>query len=225
MPRIMAAVLMAFMLALSVAPARSSEAATADDMARFLAGLPPSSNSPLAAYTKDPAWQQHARYFDSIFAREESAQLSKVREFSKKYLTDQHDTMLYMFSGPDFLYATSFFPNASTYVLAGLEPVGDSCTKNTSQACGSCWSIAARPSFRTIAVSRLAISKQGNGGFRRLGIMLDPSPCSQTSTSLKWRSCLKVHIQSNSELDTDGARTSRTSSLHKRSHRQLAMQS
>jgi len=29
-----------------------------------------------------------------------------------------------MFSGPDFLYATSFFPNAGTYVLAGLEPVG-----------------------------------------------------------------------------------------------------
>jgi len=33
--------------------------------------------------------------------------------------------MLYMFSGPDFLYAISFFPNASTYVLAGLEPVGE----------------------------------------------------------------------------------------------------
>jgi hypothetical protein len=89
-----------------------------------LAGLSPSSNSPLAALTKDPAWPLHARYFDSIFAREESAHLSKVREFSKKYLTDKHDTMLYMFSGPDFLYATSFFPNASTYVLAGLEPVG-----------------------------------------------------------------------------------------------------
>jgi hypothetical protein len=39
-------------------------------------------------------------------------------------LNDKQDTMLYMFSGPDFLYATSFFPNASTYVLAGLEPVG-----------------------------------------------------------------------------------------------------
>src|SRR5262249_516136 len=60
-----------------------------------------------------------------IFAHEISAQLSKVREFSKNYLTDQHDTMLNMFSGPDFLYATSFFPNASTYVLAGLEPVGE----------------------------------------------------------------------------------------------------
>jgi hypothetical protein len=55
----------------------------------------------------------HARNLNSMFAREESIQLSKVREFSKKYLTDKHDTMLYMFSGPDFLYATSFFPNAS----------------------------------------------------------------------------------------------------------------
>jgi hypothetical protein len=121
--KIMAAVPIALMLALHAASARSPEAA--DDTARFLAGLPPSPNSPLAAFTKDPAWLSHARYFDSIFAREESTQLSKVREFSKKYLTDKHDTMLYMFSGPDFLYATSFFPNASTYVLAGLEPVGE----------------------------------------------------------------------------------------------------
>ena len=112
------------MLALGAAPARSIEAVTTDDTARFLAGLQPSSSSPLAAFTNDPAWVSHARNLNSMFAREESVQLSKVREFSKKYLTDKHDTMLYMFSGPDFLYATSFFPNASTYVLAGLEPVG-----------------------------------------------------------------------------------------------------
>jgi hypothetical protein len=112
-------------LALNAAPARSSEAATGNDTARFLAGLPPSPNSSLTALTKDPVWLSHARYFDSMFAREESTQLSKVREFSKKYLADKHDTMLYMFSGPDFLYASSFFPNASTYVLAGLEPVGE----------------------------------------------------------------------------------------------------
>ena len=86
--------------------------------------MPLSSSSPLAAFANDPAWLLHGRNLDSIFAREESVQLTKVREFSKKYLTDKRDTMLYMFSGPDFLYATSFFPNASTYVLAGLEPVG-----------------------------------------------------------------------------------------------------
>ena len=124
MPRIVAAALMA-VLALNAAPARSSEVATANDTARFLAGLPPSPNSSLTALTKDPIWLSHARYFDTMFAREESTQLSKVREFSKKYLADKHDTMFYMFSGPDFLYASSFFPNASTYVLAGLEPVGE----------------------------------------------------------------------------------------------------
>ena len=124
MLRTIIAILTTLVLALSAAPVQSFASATADDTARFLAGLSPSPNSPLAAFTRDPAWPSHARYFDSIFAREESTHLSKVREFSRKYLTDKHDTMLYMFSGPDFLYATSFFPNASTYVLAGLEPVG-----------------------------------------------------------------------------------------------------
>jgi hypothetical protein len=121
---IIATVLIMLMLGLSAAHAPSSEAPTANDTARFLAGLPPSTSSPLVALTKDPAWLSHARYFDSVFASEESAHLSKVRQFSMEYLTDKQDTMLYMFSGPDFLYATSFFPNASTYVLAGLEPVG-----------------------------------------------------------------------------------------------------
>ena len=121
---IIATVLIMLMLALSAEHAPSSEAPTANDTARFLAGLPPSTSSPLVALTKDPAWLSHARYFDSVFASEETAHLSKIRQFSKEYLTDKQDTMLYMFSGPDFLYATSFFPNASTYVLAGLEPVG-----------------------------------------------------------------------------------------------------
>jgi hypothetical protein len=118
-----AAVVTALVLTLSTARAQSPEGSTADDTARLLAGLPPSSNSPLAVLTKNSAWLSHARYFDQIFAKQ-SAHLSKVREFSKEYLTDKHDTMLYLFSGPDFLYATSFFPNAATYVLAGLEPVG-----------------------------------------------------------------------------------------------------
>ena len=106
------AVVFAVFLALPVVPARSAETATPDDTARFLAGLPPAQNSPLAALAKDPGWAQHARFFDSIFAREDASTLAKVRAFSKEYLPQQHDTMLYMFSGPDFLYATSFFPSA-----------------------------------------------------------------------------------------------------------------
>jgi hypothetical protein len=122
--RLIAFTLLTILLTFSAAPTRSSEAVTADDTARFLAGLPVPSNSPLAPFTSDSVWLSHARNLNSAFAREESARLSKIREFSEKYLTEKHDVVLYMFSGPDFLYATSFYPNASTYILAGLEPVG-----------------------------------------------------------------------------------------------------
>jgi hypothetical protein len=66
-----AAVVMALMLMLSTARAQSSEGSTADGTARFLAGLPPSSNSPLAVLTKNSAWLSHARHFDQIFAKSE----------------------------------------------------------------------------------------------------------------------------------------------------------
>jgi hypothetical protein len=126
-PKLTVAVLLAVAvaLALTLAPVRAADTATADDTAHFLAGLPPAADSPLAALAGDARWQRHARYFDAIFEREEATTLSRVRAFAQEHLADKHDTMLYMFSGPDLLYATSFFPNASTYVLAGLEPVGD----------------------------------------------------------------------------------------------------
>jgi hypothetical protein len=119
------AVLLFGLLALSISPARSAEIASPDDTARFLAGLPPSADSPLAALTKDPAWQQHASRFNSLFGEEDKTHLSRVRAFSKERLSATHDTLLYMFSGPDVLHALALFPNASTYVLAGLEPPGN----------------------------------------------------------------------------------------------------
>jgi hypothetical protein len=119
------AALLVVVLVLVTAPVRGAETVTPDDNARYLAGLPPAPDSPLAALANDPRWQRHARYFDALFEREDATTLSKVRDFAREHLTEKHDTMLYMFSGPDFLYATSFFPNASTYVLAGLEPAGD----------------------------------------------------------------------------------------------------
>jgi len=95
-----------------------------DDTARFLAGLAPSANSPLAALTRDAGWQAHARFFDRAFGQLESTQLAKVRTWSKTQLRVHSSTMYYMFSGPDFLYADAFYPEATTYVLVGLEPVG-----------------------------------------------------------------------------------------------------
>jgi hypothetical protein len=104
-------------------PARA-QTASADDTARFLAGMPPSSASPLAPLTQDPAWQKHARYFNSAFGNLDKNQFAKIRAWSSAKLTAPSPVLFYMFSGPDFLYANAFFPNATTYVMAGLEPVG-----------------------------------------------------------------------------------------------------
>jgi hypothetical protein len=97
---------------------------TADDTARFLAGMMPSADSPLIALTKDPAWQRHAKFFDSAFGQLDQRQMSKVRAWSDANIAAPKPTMFYMFSGPDFLYANAFYPKATTYVLSALEPPG-----------------------------------------------------------------------------------------------------
>ena len=94
------------------------------DTARFLAGLPPASGSPLAPLALEPFAQAHARYFDAEWASLETRQLAKVRAFASRNLTNPQKTLFYTFSGPDFLYADAFFPKAQTYILVGLEPVG-----------------------------------------------------------------------------------------------------
>ncbi|KYG98905.1 hypothetical protein [Bradyrhizobium sp. DOA1] len=113
-------------LALLAAVVSSTHAAevTFDDTARFLAGMQPSADSPLLPLTRDPAWQRHAKFFDGAFAQLEQRQLSKIRSWADVNLAAPRPTMFYLFSGPDFLYANTFYPKASTYVLGALEPVG-----------------------------------------------------------------------------------------------------
>jgi hypothetical protein len=119
----MAAVAAAMFLA-ALTSARAADTVSADDTARFLAGMPPSAESPLTALTRDASWQRHAKFFDAAFAQLEQRQLSKIRAWSDTNLAAPRPTMFYMFSGPDFLYANAFYGKATTYVLSALEPVG-----------------------------------------------------------------------------------------------------
>lgn len=52
--------------------------------------------------------------------------LVNIKKWSKKYPLVKNDglTLFYPFSGPDFLYANAFFPNAQNYILIGLEKLG-----------------------------------------------------------------------------------------------------
>src|SRR5436190_13346954 len=98
----------------------------ADATAKFLAGLPVR-GTPLESHSLDSGWATHATDLDRAWERLEKQQLSKIRAWAPQFLgpsSDDSGPMFYMFSGPDFLYANAFFPNANTYILCGIEPVG-----------------------------------------------------------------------------------------------------
>jgi len=99
--------------------------ASLDDTAKLLAGLPV--NGPLSGLTQDQRWKGHAAAMDNAWKTKEYFQLGPIATWMGSHAPECYrsgGTMYYMFSGPDFLYAYTFFPNASTYILAGLEPVG-----------------------------------------------------------------------------------------------------
>jgi len=95
-----------------------------NQVARFLAGMAPLPDSSVHPLTQEPAWLEHAERMGEAWAQLERTQLEPVRAWSATHLGPPSPTLLYMFSGPDYLYARNFFPHARNYVLAGLEPPG-----------------------------------------------------------------------------------------------------
>ena len=116
----------AFACATICVSAFAQNGASLDDTARLLAGLPVM-GGPLGAFTQDQRWQGHAAALDKAWKTKEFFQLGPIATWMGSHAGEYYGntgTMYYMFSGPDFLYANAFFPNASTYILAGLEPIG-----------------------------------------------------------------------------------------------------
>jgi hypothetical protein len=143
------------------------------DTAKFLAGTEIKDTSEIAKLTQSNVWRNHAASFQKDWERLETQQLSKVRQWSDNKLASNQQPaqpIFYPFSGPDFLYAHSFFPNSSEYVLIGLEPVGEipSLEKlSTSQAnsklqnvSGSMNAILGFSFFRTNSM-KVDLAKQG----------------------------------------------------------------
>lgn len=111
-------------LALAAAPARAAQ--SPDEAARFLAGLPVR-DAGLAALAAQPAWAAHAEHLGRAWTRMDQRQLVKVRAWAAANIAAANRStapVFYFFSGPDFLYAQTFFPNSANYILCGTEPVG-----------------------------------------------------------------------------------------------------
>ena len=108
------------------APQTAARSSPENDTARYLAGLPLAPGSPLTALTQDLRWAAHARTMNLAFSQLEQHQLNNIRIFRSENIapvTQASHTCLYLFSGPDFLYADAMFGHCSTFILQGLEPV------------------------------------------------------------------------------------------------------
>lgn len=81
----------------------------------------------LKRYLDSAAWKDNARFIDSSWHRLESSRLAKMRSWKDVEFADINKntkTLFYPFSGPDFLTAYTFFPEADKYILVGLENIG-----------------------------------------------------------------------------------------------------
>src|SRR5436190_6537954 len=95
----------------------------ADDVARFLAGMPGTAGSPYADLEKGEVWKEHRRVVDAAWQDAESEQLPGLRKFQADELSAPalaSRTVFYPFSGPDSLTATLYFPHNPMYVMVAL---------------------------------------------------------------------------------------------------------
>ena len=99
----------------------------ANDLGRFLAGLPGRTGSPLGELEGLPAWIEHREELDRAWSGMERSSLAAMRAFQKQELSAApviQAPVFYPFSGPDALMVTTFFPANAVYVMVGLEPTG-----------------------------------------------------------------------------------------------------
>jgi len=94
-----------------------------DDVARYLAGMPGPPGSPLTTYREEPEWAAHTANLNELWRRFDTLRRWPIQSWGSGELGGLRSagTVFYPFSGPDFLYADTFFPSARQYVLCGLE--------------------------------------------------------------------------------------------------------
>lgn len=97
------------------------------ELGAFLAGraLPP--ESPLAALQQSGEYKEHARLYAAQWFRYDERYFALMRTWAGSELVPRIGPSFqvnYPFSGPDLISALALFPEARSYALVGLEPVG-----------------------------------------------------------------------------------------------------
>jgi len=106
----------------AASPLATGDLAAINASAKGLAGIVTG-----APWEKTPEWQAYKKSLDGQWAYLDEERLKAMRTWGATELADlrtQSGTVFYPFSGPDVLYANTFFPNSRVLLMAGLEPVG-----------------------------------------------------------------------------------------------------
>lgn len=102
-----------------------ADSAALNDAARFLAGMEAVGGRDAFKRLRDTAeWRSHATRMNSAWSSFNAKRGQPVAAWARSELGDLRaaGSVFYPFSGPDFLFAHLFYPNAETYLLCGLEP-------------------------------------------------------------------------------------------------------
>ncbi len=81
----------------------------------------------LKNYFDSASWKENQGFLDSSWTRLDKNRITRIKTWRDKNLQDINANtkmVFYPFSGPDFLTAFTFFPNADKFVLIGLENIG-----------------------------------------------------------------------------------------------------
>jgi hypothetical protein len=99
-------------------------AASLNDTARVLAGLPAAGLGGGHPIRQTAQWQQHQSQMNTLWDNFEWRHGQPISQWSSSQIGDLRNarSVFYPFSGPDVLFAQQFFPGADTLVLCGLEP-------------------------------------------------------------------------------------------------------
>jgi len=92
--------------------------------AQFMAGLADAPH----ALAKTAAWKEHADFMRTSWSRLATRQVAAMitwRDAELGRACPAGGTLMYPFSGPDFLNAHWLFPGCGTYVMFGLEHIGE----------------------------------------------------------------------------------------------------
>jgi len=100
---------------------------TVNSTARLMAGMPPLHPAHIE-FAQTDAWKEHAAAMRSAWGKVAEGRVAAMTAWRDSAISPNcpvNKTLLYPFSGPDFLNAWWLFPDCDTFVMFGLEHIGE----------------------------------------------------------------------------------------------------